>query len=36
VVTARIGGRILDRCGAERPVVLGYALAVVGFALWTG
>ena len=36
VVFAQIGGRMLDRAGAKRPVVLGCALAVVGFALWAG
>jgi predicted MFS family arabinose efflux permease len=36
VVTAQIGGRILDRRGAKRPVVLGCALAAVGFDLWAG
>jgi EmrB/QacA subfamily drug resistance transporter len=36
VVTAQIGGRILDRRGAKLPVVLGCALAAVGFALWAG
>jgi EmrB/QacA subfamily drug resistance transporter len=34
VVTSQIGGRILDRRGAKRPVVIGCALAAVGFALW--
>ena len=34
VVFAQIGGRMLDRIGAKRPVVLGCALAAVGFALW--
>ena len=34
VVFAQIGGRMLDRIGAKRPVVLGSALATVGFALW--
>jgi EmrB/QacA subfamily drug resistance transporter len=34
VVAAQIGGRMLDRIGAKRPVVLGSALAAVGFALW--
>src|SRR5215467_11277790 len=34
VVCAQIGGRLLDRIGAKRPVVLGCALAAVGFALW--
>lgn len=36
VVAAQIGGRMLDRSGAKRPVVLGCALAAVGFALWAG
>ncbi len=36
VVFAQIGGRLLDRVGAKRPVVLGSALAAVGFALWAG
>jgi EmrB/QacA subfamily drug resistance transporter len=31
---AQIGGRMLDRVGAKRPVVLGCVLAAVGFALW--
>ncbi len=31
VVCAQIGGRMLDRIGAKRPVVLGCALAAVGF-----
>jgi EmrB/QacA subfamily drug resistance transporter len=34
VVTSQIGGRILDRRGAKRPVVIGCALAAVGFGLW--
>jgi EmrB/QacA subfamily drug resistance transporter len=34
VVCAQIGGRMLDRIGAKLPVVLGSALAAVGFALW--
>jgi MFS family permease len=34
VVAAQIGGRMLDRIGAKRPVTLGCALAAVGFALW--
>ncbi|HXW33648.1 MAG TPA: MFS transporter, partial [Acidimicrobiales bacterium] len=33
-VTSQIGGRILDRRGAKRPVVIGCALAAVGFGLW--
>ena len=36
VVAAQIGGRILDRSGAKRPVVVGCALAAVGFYLWAG
>ncbi|HEY2521253.1 MAG TPA: MFS transporter [Streptosporangiaceae bacterium] len=36
VVAAQIGGRMLDRGGAKRPVVLGCALAAVGFFLWAG
>jgi EmrB/QacA subfamily drug resistance transporter len=34
VVAAQIGGRMLDRSGAKRPVVVGCALAAVGFWLW--
>jgi MFS family permease len=34
VVCAQIGGRLLDRIGAKLPVVLGSALAAVGFGLW--
>jgi EmrB/QacA subfamily drug resistance transporter len=34
VVCAQIGGRLLDRIGAKRPVVLGSVLAAVGFGLW--
>jgi EmrB/QacA subfamily drug resistance transporter len=34
VVAAQIGGRMLDRVGAKRPVVIGTALACVGLALW--
>jgi EmrB/QacA subfamily drug resistance transporter len=33
---AQLGGRMLDRAGARRPMVLGSALACVGFALWAG
>jgi EmrB/QacA subfamily drug resistance transporter len=33
VVASQIGGRVLDRRGAKRPVVLGCAIAAVGFAL---
>jgi EmrB/QacA subfamily drug resistance transporter len=36
VVAAQIGGRMLDRGGARRPVVLGAALAAVGFYLLAG
>jgi EmrB/QacA subfamily drug resistance transporter len=35
-VASQIGGRILDRSGAKRPVVIGCALAAVGFFLWAG
>jgi EmrB/QacA subfamily drug resistance transporter len=35
VVAAQIGGRMLDRGGARRPVVLGAALACVGLSLWS-
>ncbi|HEX3795511.1 MAG TPA: MFS transporter [Acidimicrobiales bacterium] len=34
VVAAQVGGRILDREGAKRAVVLGCALAALGFGLW--
>ncbi len=36
VVAAQIGGRMLDRIGAKRPVVLGCVLAAAGFELWAG
>ncbi len=36
VIAAQIGGRMLDRGGAKRPVVLGCILAAVGFYLWAG
>ena len=36
VIAAQIGGRMLDRGGAKRPVVIGCILSVVGFALWAG
>jgi len=36
VIAAQIGGRMLDRRGAKRPVVLGCAIGAVGFALWAG
>jgi len=34
VVAAQLGGRMLDRVGAKRPVVAGCAIAAVGFYLW--
>ncbi len=34
VITAQIGGKMLDQRGAKRPVVIGCALAAVGFYLW--
>src|ERR1700684_1743625 len=36
VIAAQIGGRMLDRAGAKRPVVLGCVLGAVGFYLWAG
>ncbi len=36
VIAAQIGGRMLDRVGAKRPVVLGSMLSAVGFWLWAG
>ncbi len=36
VVAAQIGGRMLDRVGAKRPVVLGCVISAVGFGLWAG
>jgi EmrB/QacA subfamily drug resistance transporter len=36
VIAAQIGGRMLDRRGAKRPVVLGCAIGAVGFWLWAG
>jgi EmrB/QacA subfamily drug resistance transporter len=36
VITSQIGGRILDKQGAKQPVVVGCALAAVGFWLWAG
>ncbi|HEX4244321.1 MAG TPA: MFS transporter, partial [Acidimicrobiales bacterium] len=36
VITAQIGGRMLDAGGAKRPVVLGCIIGTVGFALWAG
>ena len=34
VIAAQWGGRMLDRGGARAPVVLGCAIAAVGFYLW--
>jgi EmrB/QacA subfamily drug resistance transporter len=34
VAASQIGGRLLDRRGAKRPVVVGCVLAAVGFWLW--
>jgi EmrB/QacA subfamily drug resistance transporter len=31
---SQIGGRLLDKQGAKRPVVIGCAVAAVGFGLW--
>ena len=36
VAAAQVGGRMLDRIGAKRPVVLGCVVAAVGFWLWAG
>jgi EmrB/QacA subfamily drug resistance transporter len=36
VVAAQIGGRMLDKSGAKRPVVLGCVIGAVGFGLWAG
>jgi EmrB/QacA subfamily drug resistance transporter len=36
VIAAQIGGRMLDRVGAKRPVVLGCLLSALGFWLWAG
>ncbi|SDJ05215.1 drug resistance transporter, EmrB/QacA subfamily [Frankineae bacterium MT45] len=36
VVAAQIGGRMLDRGGARRPIVIGCVVACVGLALWAG
>jgi predicted MFS family arabinose efflux permease len=33
-VAAQIGGRILDREGAKRAVVMGCAIAAIGFGVW--
>ena len=34
VIAAQIGGRMLDRVGAKRPVFFGCVLGAVGFWLW--
>jgi hypothetical protein len=34
VILAQVGGRMLDREGAKRAVVLGCAISAVGFGLW--
>jgi EmrB/QacA subfamily drug resistance transporter len=34
VIAAQIGGRMLDRIGAKRPVVIGCVLGAAGFYLW--
>ncbi|MCW2522545.1 MAG: major facilitator superfamily 1 [Frankiales bacterium] len=34
VVAAQVGGRMLDRVGAKRPVVIGCVVGAVGFFLW--
>jgi MFS family permease len=34
VVAAQIGGRMLDRVGAKRPVTVGCVLAAIGFYFW--
>jgi hypothetical protein len=36
VVAAQVGGRMLDRGGAKRPVVIGCVIAAAGFHLWAG
>ena len=35
-IASQVGGRLPDRRGAKRPVVVGCALAAVGFYLWAG
>ncbi len=35
-ISSQIGGRILDSRGARPSVVLGCAIAAIGFALWAG
>jgi len=34
VIASQIGGRMLDRVGAKRPVLLGCVVGAVGFWLW--
>ncbi len=34
VVAAQFGGRALDRIGVKRPMILGCAIATVGFSYW--
>ncbi|SEM00325.1 MFS transporter [Streptacidiphilus jiangxiensis] len=34
MVTSQIGGRLLDKVGAKRPVFMGSVIAAVGFYLW--
>ncbi len=34
VIAAQIGGRMLDRVGAKRPVVIGCLIGAIGFYLW--
>jgi EmrB/QacA subfamily drug resistance transporter len=34
VVAAQIGGRMLDRIGARRPIIIGATLAAIGLHLW--
>jgi MFS family permease len=36
VSAAQVGGRMLDRIGAKRPVMVGSAIAAVGYFLWAG
>jgi predicted MFS family arabinose efflux permease len=35
-VATQIGGRLLDKVGAKRPVTMGCGLAAAGFILWAG
>jgi EmrB/QacA subfamily drug resistance transporter len=36
VVAAQVGGRMLDRAGARRPILLGSVLAAIGLNGWAG